>query len=137
VRQSADALLAAAQPKAPQLVDELDQELRDGAEAVRARIADLTDALRELAELHAQAAWTRGLVGASGQSVSPFQAARGSVLSETLGKVGTVGQAFDFELGRLAERRRDAEARAREQEEQSAQWSAERKRQAAAREEER
>jgi hypothetical protein len=90
-----------------------ERELDEGADAVRARIADLRQALAELGGLHGQASFARALEHASGQSVSAFRASAG--LSETAGKLTVVEQAFDFELAGIAERRRQAELWRREQ----------------------
>jgi hypothetical protein len=122
LRRSADSLLATAQPAAAALADELEGELRDGAEAVRARLAELEQELSSLGDLHSTAAWTRFLAGASGQTVSPFRAGHSAAFTETAGQIRTTAAALAFDLDRLEGRRRDAEAQA----EQNAQWSAER-----------
>ncbi|MGH3077238.1 MAG: hypothetical protein ACRDPZ_03550 [Gaiellaceae bacterium] len=131
--ESGDRLLKAAQPEATALADTFDRELHDGTEAVRARILDLADALRELSGLHAEAAWIRWLAGATGETVRPFQAGS-SAFKETLGHLTTVGEAFTFELNRVAEHRTEFERRAREQADQNAEFDAERERQEAAKE---
>ena len=127
LRESADRLLAAAEPKARELVDDFDREVRDGAESVRARIADLTDALRELGDLHSEASWTRAL--ADGYEVHPYRGGHG-YFTETAGHVTTVGEAFTFELGRMEEHRREFQRRAKELADQNAQFDAEREQRA-------
>jgi hypothetical protein len=108
LRQSADQLLAAAIPKADQVADAIERELNEGTDAVRARIADLRDAISKLGDLYGQAAWTRAVVHAEGRSVSPYRGSGG--FTETLGKLRVVEDALAFELDNLAERRRQAEA---------------------------
>lgn len=108
LRQSADQLLAAVAPKAGEVAAQIERELDEGIEAVRARIADLRAALAELGDLTAQAAWARSVVHAQGQTVSPYRKTAG--FADTAGKVLLVEQALDYELGNLAERRRSAEA---------------------------
>ena len=128
LRASADALLQAAAPKAGEVAAELEQEQDALVEDVRARLVDVGEALRELADLTAQAAWARGIAGASGQTVSPFRPS--ASFGETLQKLVVVGQAFDFELGNLAERRRAAELQRVDQAGSRADTAAERERRA-------
>jgi hypothetical protein len=115
LRRSADLLLQGAAPKAEEVAGELERELGGLAEDVRARLADLTASIGELADLSAQAGWTRGLIHASGQSMSPFQGGRSPLFSSAVGEIGRVSEAFEFELGKVAERRREAAARYEEQ----------------------
>jgi hypothetical protein len=129
LRQSADRLLQTAASKAEEVAAELESELAEATEAIRARIADLDEGLAELGELYGQAAWTRALTHASGQTVSPF--GRSSAFAETRQKVTVASQALDYELQTIEERRRDAEAQRAEQAKLDAEWTAERERLAA------
>jgi hypothetical protein len=127
LRTSADALLVAAVGRADVVAAEIEQELGETTEAIRARIADLRDGLAELGSLFGEAMWTRGLVDAAGQSVRPFRAGGGREFTETLSQLRVAEQALDFELRGIEERRRDraeqvrvAEAAQRERREASA-----------------
>lgn len=108
LRRSADLLLASAAGKAEEVAAELDRELDGLAADVRARLADLGEALGELGSLTAQAGWTRGLVHATGQ-VSAFHAGHTGLFRDTLGDVSRVREAFEHELGQIEQRKRDAD----------------------------
>ena len=106
LRESADGLLQAAAPKADEIASALEQEENEMVEEVRARLAAVGEAVRELADLTGQAAWVRWLVDASGQTASPYRSSSGD-FGETLGAVSNVEAALSFELDALAARRRD------------------------------
>jgi hypothetical protein len=127
--ESADELLAAAAGHAAKVADELDGELDALADKVRAALAAAAETLGEFDALVVQAQWTRSLsiAAESGQPMSPFRAARMAAFTDTSGELRRAGEAFEHDLGKIVERRREAEAWAREQAAQNAEAAAARK----------
>jgi hypothetical protein len=114
---SANDLLALAVAKAPELADELEQQLGDRVAAVRAALGDLPRELEELDELFGRTAWVRWLAEAGENArVSPFRPGRGArFFSDTTNELSRAQQAFAYDLGRIEERRRAAREQREEQ----------------------
>jgi hypothetical protein len=128
LRRSADRLLAAAVDNAATVAGELEQRLGDGAAEVRARLADLREAVVELGEAYSSAAWTRALaeMGEEG-TISPFTAGRSTVMQSVAGELRTVEQAFDHDLANAEERRRQVADEREHRRLAEEQWQRERK----------
>jgi hypothetical protein len=132
LRTSANRLLAAAAVCADEVAGGLERQLADGAADMRARLADLRDGIRELAELYSAAGWTRALADADEQATTmrPYQAGRSAVFSATLSEIRTAEQALEHDLGAAEERRRQARGQRDHQRQVEEQWAGERKRRA-------
>jgi hypothetical protein len=109
LRTSADRLLAAAAAHADEVAGELERQLGDRVADVRARLADLQQAVAELDRLYASAAWVRWLAEADeGARVSPFRAGGSAAFTATTGELTTAEQAFTHDVDRIEERKRAA-----------------------------
>lgn len=108
---SANNLLRLAQPLAGPVADRLERELEASTDDVRDGIAALRVRLLEVAEAYAAAAWVRALTRAQGTTVAPFTVGRSTAAFEkTAGELRVVGEALEYELDLLADRRRQAAA---------------------------
>jgi hypothetical protein len=124
---SANGLLAAAEANAGGVADELERQLAERADDVRARLANLREGVAKLGELYSAAAWTRGLAEADARAtVHAFQSGRSPDFTATLGELTTVAAAFAEDVGRAEERRRLARDEREEQRRLNAQWARER-----------
>jgi hypothetical protein len=128
LRTSADRLLAAAAAAAGGVADELEAQLGERADDVRARLADLRDGLNELGELYVDATWTRALAELGERTtISPYQAGRSPAFRATLGELTTIEQALEHDVAAAEGRRREARNWREEQRRLNAQWERERR----------
>jgi hypothetical protein len=126
LRESADRLLAAAFVNAEQVVGELEQRLADGAADVRARLADLREAVAELAELYGSAAWVRWLAAEGEGTIRAFTAGNSKAMQNVLGELRTVEAALDSDLAAAEARRRQVADEREHRRQVNEQWARER-----------
>jgi hypothetical protein len=126
LRRSANRLLAAAAANAEGVAGELEQRLADGAADVRARLADLREAVGELAELYGSAAWVRWLAAEGEGTIRPFTAGNSKAMQNVLGELRTVEAALTDDLASAEERLRVARVEREEQRRLGEQWARER-----------